>query len=171
MSHCPGSLPMQPWTQHLQGSCQAVTLLPAQARPVAQDMGHARVSPWPVSPASCPAPTTCLTIDKNSEAQEVQVALTATRVPANVWVPFGQEHGAALEATASQVGHHLGVESGAQSEARPTLTTFFPCSSLELRNRIYLWLPRQTVSLTVHTHHLLPSSLTTRPSLSLLRSH
>lgn len=63
-----------------------------------------------MSPASCPTTTTCLTIDKNSEAQEVQVALTATRVPANVWVPFGQEHGAALEATARQVGHHLGVE-------------------------------------------------------------
>lgn len=68
--------------------------------------------------------TTCLTIDEDRKTQEVQVALSTAGVPADVWVPFCQEHGATLEATASQVGHHLGAEEG--SARGQTHTTVFP---------------------------------------------
>lgn len=84
--------------------------------------------------------TTCLTVDKDSEAQEVQVALTAAGVPADIRVPFGQEHGAALKATARQVGYHLGAERG--SAGGQIHATFLPkalvCPSLELHSLIYL---------------------------------
>ena len=53
-------------------------------------MWATRVRLWPVTPASHPTTATiCLTVDEDSKAQEVQVALTATGVPADVWVPFG----------------------------------------------------------------------------------
>lgn len=53
-------------------------------------------------------PTTAeLTVDKNGEAQEVQITLASTGVPADVGVPFGEKHGATLQACSGQVGHHL----------------------------------------------------------------
>lgn len=154
MSHNQGSLHTQPWTQHLKGSCRlsASGPCPTQARPVAQDVGHTRGSLWPVSPASRPTTTACLTVDKDSETQKVQVALTAAGVPANVWVPFGEEHRTALEATASQVGHHLGVE-GAQPEARLTLPFSPGLRSLSIPGAPqsdYLWIPWQTITLIIH---------------------
>lgn len=108
-------------------------------------------------PPSLPPPVTAtarLTIDEDSEAQEVQVALATTGVPADVWVPFGQEHGAALEATASQVGHHLSVEGG--SARGSTHTTFFPkdLSAPGPLQSDCLWIP-QPISLIFH-HHLPP---------------
>lgn len=84
--------------------------------------------------------TTCLTVDKDSEAQEVQVALTAAGVPADIRVSFGQEHRAALKATARQVGYHLGAEGG--SAGGQIHTIFLPkvlvCPSLEVHSLIYL---------------------------------
>ena len=47
------------------------------------------------------------TVDKDSEAQEVQVLLPSTGVPADVRVALGQQHGTALQPTACQVRHHL----------------------------------------------------------------
>lgn len=48
-----------------------------------------------------------LTIDEDGEAQEIQVSLASTRVPTNVGIPLGEQHGTTLEASASKVGHHL----------------------------------------------------------------
>lgn len=56
-----------------------------------------------------------LTIAEDSEPQEGQVALPLDRVPAQVWVTFGYQHGAALEATASQVRHHLNTQTHARA--------------------------------------------------------
>ena len=122
-------------------------------------------------PASCPVTVTTtarLTIDEDSEAQEVQVALATTGVPADVWVPFGQEHGAALEATASQVGHHLSVEGG--SARGSTHTTFLPKAQVPVcpgTSAIRLSLDPSankphlppSISPLDHHSHLLPGSL------------
>lgn len=48
-----------------------------------------------------------LTINKHSEAEEVQIALSTAGVPADVRVPFRQQHWAHLQATSSQICHHL----------------------------------------------------------------
>lgn len=48
-----------------------------------------------------------LTVHEDGKPQEGQVALSFNGVPADIRVPFGQKHGAALEATACQIGHHL----------------------------------------------------------------
>ena len=47
------------------------------------------------------------TVDKNGEAEEVQVLLPTTGVPANVRVSLGQQHRAALESTSCQILDHL----------------------------------------------------------------
>lgn len=49
------------------------------------------------------------TVDKDSEAQEGKVPLPFDGVPADVGVALHQKHGAALEATACQIGDHLQV--------------------------------------------------------------
>lgn len=95
-----------------------------------------------------------LTIDKDSEAQEVQVTLATTGVPADVWVSFGQEHGAALEATASQVGHHLGVEGG--SARGSTHTTYFPKAQVPVFPRTSAI--RLSLDPSANNPHLPPSS-------------
>ena len=106
-------------------------------------------------PASRPVTATSrLTIDEDSEAQEVQVALATTGVPANVWVPFGQEHGAALEATASQVGHHLSVEG--DSARGLTHTTFFPKAQVPVCPRTSAI--RLSLDPSANKPHLPPSS-------------
>lgn len=48
-----------------------------------------------------------LTINKDSKAEEIQVSLSSTWVPANVRIAFRKEHWTHLEPTASQVSHHL----------------------------------------------------------------
>lgn len=48
-----------------------------------------------------------LTIHKHSKAEEVQIALSAAGVPADVRVAFRQQHWAHLQATSSQICHHL----------------------------------------------------------------
>lgn len=141
---------------------------PAQARPGLRvwatpkgSFGQSRQRPHP------PTVTSCLTVDEDSEAQEVQVALTTTGVPTNVRVAFGQEHGATLEATACQVGHHLGIVGGS---ARPTppssprLTSLLVPGALQSVSSLY-------PSANSNPHHL-PSSpirtITAASSLGLL---
>lgn len=60
-------------------------------------------------------PSAALTIAEDGEPQEGQVALALYWVPAQIWVTFGYEHGAALEATASQVRHYLNIRTQTQS--------------------------------------------------------
>lgn len=48
-----------------------------------------------------------LTVDKHGKAEEIQIFLSSTGVPANVRVSLRQEHRTRLQSTASQVGHHL----------------------------------------------------------------
>lgn len=48
-----------------------------------------------------------LTINKHSKAEEVQIALSSAGVPADVRVAFRQQHWAHLQATSSQICHHL----------------------------------------------------------------
>lgn len=48
-----------------------------------------------------------LTVYEDGKPQEGQVALPFDGVPANVRVASGQKHGAALKATACQVGYDL----------------------------------------------------------------
>lgn len=55
------------------------------------------------------------TVDKDSEAQEGEVALPFDGVPADIGVAFSQQHGAALEAAACQVGDHLQVHTASKS--------------------------------------------------------
>lgn len=55
------------------------------------------------------------TVDKDSEAQEGKVPLPFDGVPADVGVALHQKHGAALEATACQIGDHLQVRTASQS--------------------------------------------------------
>lgn len=47
------------------------------------------------------------TVDEDGEAEKVQVFLSTTGIPANVWVAFGKKHGTALKATPCQIFHHL----------------------------------------------------------------
>lgn len=48
-----------------------------------------------------------MTVNKHSEAEEVQIALSTTGVPADVRVTFRQQHRAHLQATSSQICDHL----------------------------------------------------------------
>lgn len=50
------------------------------------------------------------TVNEDGEPQEGKVSLPFNGVPADVWITFSQEHRAALEATACQVGDHLHIE-------------------------------------------------------------
>lgn len=154
VSPCPGPLPNSPRPQ---GKCQASSA----PRPWLKPTWRAPCSCGPEGgfgpcpPASFPVTATSgLTIDKDSKAQEVQVALTTAGVPANVRVPFGQEHGAALEATACQVGHHLGAE-GDSARAGPYHLSpqgSSPCPSLELHRPGHLRTPQQTITLIIPQH-------------------
>lgn len=47
------------------------------------------------------------TIAEDGEPQERQVALSLYRVPAQVWVTLGNQHGTTLKTTSCQVCHHL----------------------------------------------------------------
>lgn len=55
------------------------------------------------------------TVDKDSKAQEGEVALPFDGVPADIGVAFSQQYGAALEAAACQVGDHLQVHTASKS--------------------------------------------------------
>lgn len=48
-----------------------------------------------------------LTIDKDSKAEEIQVSLSSTWIPADVRVALRKEHRTHLQPTTSQVRHHL----------------------------------------------------------------
>lgn len=48
-----------------------------------------------------------LTIDKDSKAEEIQVSLPSTRIPADVRVALRKEHRTHLQPTTGQVHHHL----------------------------------------------------------------
>lgn len=48
-----------------------------------------------------------LTVNKDSEAEEIQVSLSSTGVPADVGVALRKEHGTHLQSAARQVCHHL----------------------------------------------------------------
>lgn len=48
-----------------------------------------------------------LTVAEHSEAEEIEVALSLHRVPANVRVALRHQHHAALQPAACQILHHL----------------------------------------------------------------
>lgn len=50
---------------------------------------------------------TLRTINKDSKAEEVQISLSSTRVPADVGITLRKEHWTHLQPTARQVCHHL----------------------------------------------------------------
>lgn len=56
------------------------------------------------------------TIDEDGKPQERKVALPFDGVPANVWIPFSQEHWTALEPTACQICNHLRVQHRQESQ-------------------------------------------------------
>lgn len=48
-----------------------------------------------------------LTIDKDSKAEEIQVSLSSTWIPADVRVTLRKEHRTHLQPATGQVRHHL----------------------------------------------------------------
>lgn len=52
---------------------------------------------------------TLLTVNKHSKAEEVQISLSSTRVPADVGITLRKKHWTHLQPAARQVCHHLHV--------------------------------------------------------------
>lgn len=69
------------------------------------------------------------TINKDSKAEEIQVSLSSTWVPANVRVALRKEHWTHLQTTACQVCHHLYHHATSKRECKVSPLYTFMCFS------------------------------------------